>query len=446
MDMIRPSELDRSRFASLEKDLSAILHDPVMPVPAYGVMAFREGKLLYQGCGGRRRIDPAHPEDDLPFLPSTRFRTASISKVFSAVGVMRLVEQGTLDLDRDVSDYLGFPLRNPSYPDTAITLRMLLSHTSSLRDGSVYSIPPEDSIEQFFLPDGKYYAGGEHFANGEDGVNRAPGVFFAYTNLNYGVIGTIFERLSGERFDVFMKKHVLEPMGLGASFNVGDFTSAELHDLSPLYQSKNGALWDASQPWHAQIDDYHDQVQPRDQVLITNPDLGGTNVMADLRGYHIGCNGTLFSPQGGLRISMDELKVLAELFLTGGCIHGERFLNKTSVDAMFTPYWTYRKDAPNGDTYDGLMTCYGLGIQIFTSGERDRFLKDRNVVMSGHFGEAYGLLAGLFVNRDRQDGIFYMINGQGAPDVDHHGDYSGMYQWEEHLCSALLNNLFPELS
>ena len=64
--------------------------------------------------------------------------------------------------------------------------------------------------------------------------------------------------------------------------------------------------------------------------------------------------------------------------------------------------------------------------------------------MSGHFGEAYGLLAGLFVNRERQDGIFYMINGQGAPDVDHHGDYSGMYQWEEHLCTALLDNLFPE--
>ena len=443
MDTICPNELDRSRFVSLERDLDAIIHDPVIPVPAYGVMAFREGKLLYQGCGGYRRIDSAHPENDLIFRPSTRFRTASISKVFSAVGVMRLVEEGLLDLDRDVSDYLGFSLRNPNYPDTAITLRMLLSHTSSLRDGSVYSIPPEDNIEQFFLPDGKYYADGEHFASGADGTNRAPGVFFAYTNLNYGVIGTIFERLSGERFDAFMKRHVLEPMGLGASFNVGDFTAAELHDLSPLYQSKNGLCWNASQPWQAQIDDYHDQVQPRNQVLITNPDLGGTNVMADLHDYQIGYNGTLFSPQGGLRISMDELKVLAELFLTNGCIGGKRFLSEASIDAMFTPYWTYNEDLNNGDTYDGLMTCYGLGIQVFTSGKRDRFLKDRNVVMSGHFGEAYGLLAGLFVDRDRQNGIFYMINGEGAPDEDHHGDYSGMYQWEERLCSALLNNLFP---
>lgn len=444
MDVIYPTELDRAHFAALEKDLDAILHDSVMPVPAYGVMAFRDGKLLYQGCKGRRRIDAQHPENDLPFETSTRFRTASISKVFVTLGVMRLVEQGTLELDRDVSDYLGFPLRNPSYPDTTITLRMLLSHTSSIRDGSVYSIPPEDNIEQFFLSEGTYFLGGEHFANSDDGVDRAPGKFFAYTNLNYGVIGTIFERLSGERFDVYMKKHVLEPMGLEASFNVGDFTAKQLHNLSPIYQSKNGEHWDASQPWQAQIDDYHDEVQPCDQVLITNPDLGGTNMLADLRDYHIGYNGTLFSPQGGLRISMEELKVLAELFLTDGCIGGKRFLSKESIDTMFTPYWTYSESANNGDTYDGLMTCYGLGIQVFTSGKRDCFLRHRTVVMSGHFGEAYGLLAGLFVNRERQDGIFYMINGQGAPDVDHHGDYSGMYQWEEHLCTALLDNLFPE--
>lgn len=444
MELIRPTEYDHHRFRALEQELNTLLTDPIMPVPAYGVMAFREGNLLYQGCGGYRRIDNVHPEHNLPFCTNTRFRTASISKVFSAIGVMRLVEQGVLDLDCDVSHYLGFSLRNPNYPETAITLRMLLSHTSSLRDGSVYSIPPEDDIEQLFLPTGKYYGDGEHFSSGKDGVRRDPGLYFAYSNINYGVIGTIFERLSGKRFDEFMKQSVLEPMGLGASFNVGDFSVEELHNLSPIYQTKNHGRWDASQPWQAQIDDYQDEKQPRNQVLITNPDLGGENIMADLSQYQIGRNGTIFSPQGGLRISMDELKTLAELFLTDGCIQGKRFLSKKSIDTMFTPYWTYREDLCNGDTYDGLMTCFGLGIQIMTSGKRDRFLKDRNVVMSGHFGEAYGLLAGLFVNRERQDGFFYVINGQGAPDVDHHGNYSGMYQWEERLATAILDHLFPD--
>src|SRR5690606_19413882 len=65
-------------------------------------------------------------------------RIASISKLVTAAGVMRLVETGTLDLDADVSELLGFPLRNPAYPHTPITLRLLLSHRSSLTDAVGY--------------------------------------------------------------------------------------------------------------------------------------------------------------------------------------------------------------------------------------------------------------------------------------------------------------------
>jgi CubicO group peptidase (beta-lactamase class C family) len=60
---------------------------------------------------------------------------------------MRLVEQGKLALDTDVSRYLGYTLRNPYYPDAAITLRMLLSHTSSLRDDGGYNFPASTSLQ-----------------------------------------------------------------------------------------------------------------------------------------------------------------------------------------------------------------------------------------------------------------------------------------------------------
>src|SRR5690606_3223998 len=65
-------------------------------------------------------------------------RIASISKLVTAIGVMRLVEAGKLDLDADVSAYLGWELRNPSFPDQPITLRLLLSHRSSLTDAAGY--------------------------------------------------------------------------------------------------------------------------------------------------------------------------------------------------------------------------------------------------------------------------------------------------------------------
>lgn len=426
-------------------DLDAMLSDADAPVSGYGVMAYKDGQLIYQRTGGWRYIDGSDPTKNLPFEEDSRYRTASISKTFAAIGAMRLVEQGKLDLDRDVSDYLGFQLRNPNYPDTPITARMLMSHTSSLEDGSIYSIPPEYSIREFFVPEGKYWLDGEHFANSNDGVDRSPGVYFHYCNLNYGVLGTVMECITGQRFDEYMKENVLEPMGIGASYNPGDFDAEEIQTLSAIYQKQSGGVWDKSGPYIAQIDNYQGQVQDHDKVLITNPDTQDEVVLEDLSDYKIGTNGTIFSPQGGLRVSMDEMKVLIELFLNDGTVNGTQILTPESVNEMFTPVWTYDEVANNGNTYSGLMCAYGLGIQIMTSEYGDRFTEDRNIVLAGHFGEAYGLLAGLFMDRETGDVIYYVMNGMGGPEAENGGVYSSMYRWEEKFCTTLLNNLFPEL-
>ena len=63
---------------------------------------------------------------------NTIYMVASISKMFTAIAIMQLWEQGLFDLDDDVNDYLPFELRNPHYPDVPITFRMLLAHQSSL--------------------------------------------------------------------------------------------------------------------------------------------------------------------------------------------------------------------------------------------------------------------------------------------------------------------------
>ena len=179
-NVITTTELDKAlaNLAKVEKDpaaadLNAIIDDP--GVTGYAVMAFKDGKMAYQRTGGSRYLDPEDPAKNLPMEMDSRFRTASISKTFAAVGAMRLVEQGKLDLDADISDYLGFTLRNPNYPDDVITVRMIMSHSSSIQDGSVYTIAPEYSIKEFFTPEGKYWNDGEHFENSADGVDRSPG-------------------------------------------------------------------------------------------------------------------------------------------------------------------------------------------------------------------------------------------------------------------------------
>lgn len=450
--LITPAELRTamSNLAKVEKDPAAADLNAIMEYPGvsgYAVMAYKDGKLIYQRTGGDRYIDADDPANNLPLELDSRYRTASISKTFAAVGTMMLVEQGKLDLDKDVSEYLGFTLRNPNYPDTAITTRMLLSHTSSLQDGSLYSIPPEYSVKEFFVPEGKYYLDGEHFENSADGVDRSPGNWFHYCNLNYGLVGTIIERLTGQRFDVYMKENVLEPMGLAASYNPGDFDAEEIKNVAVLYQKQTNGVWDENGPYVAMIDDYRGQVQDPNKVLITNPDLQDEIVLTDLSDYVIGTNGCLFSPQGGLRVSPNEMKVLIEMFLNDGKVNGKQIISKESVDAMFTPTFLSEPDMSNGNTYGGLMCRYGFAIQEM-SGEflgGDCLLKDRKVSLFGHFGEAYGLLAGFFMDRDTGTVIYYAMTGQGSEDAEHYGKYSGMYEWEEMFCTALLDNLFPEL-
>ena len=443
---ITPAELTRA-MENLAKvaidpaaaDLNAIMEKP--GVPGYAVMAYKDGELIYQRTGGDRYIDATDPSKNLPMEMDTRFRTASISKTFATIGAMMLVEQGKLDLDADVSQYLGFELRNPNYPDKIITTRMLLSHSSSIQDGSVYTIAPEYSIQEFFTPEGKYWNGGEHFENSADGIDRSPGNWMHYSNLGFGVMGTILERISGQRFDVFMKKNVLEPMGINASYNPGDFTAEEIKDMAVLYQvvEKGG-------DYVAQIDDYRGVAQDPNKVLITNPDLQSEITLVSMENYEIGTNATLFSPQGGLRISAEEMKAMVELFLNDGVVNGKQILTKESVDEMFKNQFSYDPAKENANTYWGLLNYYGLGIWHM-SGEYmgDSMVKDRKIPMSGHFGEAYGLLAGIWVDREKDIAIYMSMTGEGDIVDDNYGEFSGMYLWEELFYAALLDNLFPEL-
>ena len=97
-------------------------------------------------------------------------RVASVSKLVVALGVMRLVEAGTLDLDHDVSDYLGWQLRNPAFPDAPVSLRMLLSHTAGVSDSNDYRVPLGKTVRAA-LADPRAW----------DARHR-PGAYFTYSN------------------------------------------------------------------------------------------------------------------------------------------------------------------------------------------------------------------------------------------------------------------------
>lgn len=424
--------------AKLDAELAAIAQDPALPLASLSVAAVRDGKVAYERHFGRRRIDARDAAGDRPADPHTLYRVASISKLVTALGVMRLVEAGTLALDRDVSGYLGYRLRNPHFPDAAITLRMLLSHTASLRDDGGYFWGEDVALRDVLLPGGSRHGQGAMWAR-----NAPPGAYFTYANLSFGVVGEIMESATGERFDRLIERLVLAPLGVPGGFHPADFPPAARAHVATLYRKAESVdgkeIWKPDGPWVAQVDDYAIAAP----VPRASPD------------YRPGRNGTLFSPQGGLRTSAAGLARIVRLFLEDGRVDGKPFLKPESVAAMLARQWQYDPAAGNGDarSEEGrreFFNAWGLGVQHFLDrsgpGRGDRLVAGGGFTASGHRGDAYGLTAILAFDRGSRSGLVYLVGGVGADPEADRGSYSALHRYEEKILTALYRRAIRQLA
>lgn len=330
-------------------------------------------------------------------------RIASISKLFVALGVMRMVDAGKLDLDRDVSDYLGYTLRNPAFPAVPITLAQLLSHTSSLRDDADYAIPFGRSLKAT-LDDPRAWDRG-----------HAPGGWFHYTNLNFPVIASVMERASGERFDTLMRRIVFQPLRLDACFNWSGCSAGAAARGVVLYRSTGEVA----------KDDLNGRL-PDCPVALAD------GVACDLSGYRLGDNGAIFSPQGGVRIAMRDLARVGQMLAQ----RGRGFLSAASFARMTAPRLTLGKGlTPSGDSENGYYCAYGLAVQTLGTGgpgcNDDPFGDGR--VRIGHSGEAYGLRSGLWLDpkTGRGTAFFTTAVADDAP-----RGHSAFFQVEEEVLRA----------
>ncbi|UZK68272.1 beta-lactamase family protein [Sphingomonas sp. S1-29] len=309
-------------------------------------------------------------------------RVASISKLAVAIVVLRLVEAGMLDLDADVSDRLGWRLRNPAYPQVPITLRLLLSHRSSLTDAVDYVLPLDAELRKV-VADPKAW----------DTAN-APATYFRYTNMNYPVVAAIIERATGQRFDRVMQAQLFGPLGIQACFNWESCSAATAARAVVLYEPDGTALRD-------------DNRGAKPACSVTP----ATDGACDLSRWVAGRNGAIFSPQGGMRISAKGLARIGRLLAGEGVVDGVRLLSPESFAALATPLWTY--DGSNGETEGGFYCSYGLGVTFTATrvaGCADDPFGDGRVRI-GHAGDAYRLRSGLWVDRAGGSGVAYYATG-----------------------------------
>lgn len=316
-------------------------------------------------------------------------RIASISKLVTALGVLRMVDAGQLNLDRDVSDYLGWRLRNPAFPDKPITLRLLLSHQSSLLDGGeLYIIALGTSLR-------------ERLADPQVWDNaHAPGSgWFHYTNLNFPVIASVMERASGQRFDRLMQRLVLRPLKLDACYNWSGCSPRAVKRAVVLYRASGEVA----------KDDLGGKLP--DCLVVPGPEG-----QCDLSAYRPGDNGALFSPQGGLRISMRGLARIGQVLAR----QDTRFLSRRSHAELTRMEWRF--NGANGLGEDGAASgffcAYGLAVHAIGTGGahcRDDVFGDGTRRL-GHSGDAYGLKSGLHWDPVSGKGLAWFTT-EVAPDA-----------------------------
>lgn len=434
---------------ALSRTLDRIASTPGAELSGLAFVALEDGMASFEHYAGRRSIDPSDSSNDLPVTADTRFRIASISKPFVGIGCMLLVEAGLLDLDADVSEYLGWPLRNPAFPGVPITPAMLLSHVSSLRDGESYTLPLSRSLREFFQPGGAAWENGAHFAGlsaTSDSANSsrggvvpdpalAPGRYYSYCNLGFGVMGTVIERLSGQRFDLFMRERVLLPLGVRGSFNVRLLSDEGLANLAAIYRKgDDDDHWRPEGPWQPQVDDLRG-IRPS-----ANP------ADAEIDAYVPGNNGTCFSPQGGLRASAREVARLAALLIGRGQLDGRRILQPSSIENMRRARWVFDRAAMNGDLGSGKSRQAGLAL-FRTDDSHDEFGGNRlresgGLRMEGHHGDAWGLLGGMLVDMEARKGFVYLIGGTAVDPETRRGRYSSYSRWQEEIHAAAAEYLY----
>lgn len=394
---------------SLAEDLDAIAEDfELMGMSVVTICGAEIDEVYHNGF---KEWDNQFPIDD-----ATQFRIASISKAITATGMMLLKSEQDFSFDDDISDHLGFLVRNPDYPDTPITIRQVLSHTSSLQDGNGYngflnatyaSDETLPSIEELIVPGGDYYT--TNMWRVEE-----PGTYFAYSNLNFGLVATLIEAISGERFDTYMDNHLFAPLNMDASYNVSMLQ--DISNLAVLYRNQGG--------WTPQVDNY----------------MGEAPSSPTLSAYTPGTNGLRFAPQGGLRISTPDLARLMLLHMTEGYDfqNGVQLIPSNIMQEMHTPVWTY--NGTNGDNYYGLFNSWGLGIQSVTNTSNGDivFPTNQNEFL-GHPGEAYGLISDFYFDKENSIGFVFLTNG--AWNGFSFGDNSAFYTLEEAVFTAVENSL-----
>jgi len=212
----------QQQLASLAQELQSVSISGAMSVG---------GELVWAGTAGLAKIEPKTPAD-----LNTQYRIGSVSKSVTAVALMRMVEEGMIDLDVPISKYL------PNHPHDAgqITTRQLLSHTAGVRHYQFEPLkfPPTDGFSNVAFEDS--IAALSQFS--DDPLLFQPGEDFAYSTHGYTLLSAVMQAAGGKKFEQLVAELVTEPLGLSST--AAEHLLSETSALAGFYNSDGGLYSD----------------------------------------------------------------------------------------------------------------------------------------------------------------------------------------------------------
>ena len=325
------------------------------------VAVFQNGEITFTHTFGTLA-----PNGD-PVTENTLFQVGSISKMVGNIGLLQLLHEQKIPLDTSLSEIFGFPIFHPLYPKDDVTIRQLMTHTSGLRDQNEY----------YKALEGRGKTLGELFEN-QRGLmfqpENRPGYVRQYSNFGGGLIGAMVEALSGETLDHYMQKHVFEPLGVTAAYQIGLLpASLPAADLYPMPREKIGKKLRSG------------------EKLVTEPNP---------EKHYIFTAGKLIISAG------DLCKILIAL-CDGGVYENTRILPESMAEEMLTP-----------QNHRGSVYCEA-GHGLFVNIHKDLQVEGRTLY--GHGGKAYGMLCAAYFDPADRTGVVMLTNG-----CDNHATPSGV--------------------
>ncbi|HNV99288.1 MAG TPA: serine hydrolase [Chitinophagales bacterium] len=316
-------------------------------IPGVSSVIIQDGRLVWSGNYGTANLTTGMAVDT-----NTVFMLASISKTIAVTAAMQLYEDGYFELDDDINMHLPFTIYHPDYPDSVITMRMIMTHSSALRDNwdildTVYvagdsPLPLSAFVQGYFEVGGPYYYADDNF------YGYAPGVNYNYCNMGISLLGYLVELFSGQPFNTYCNEHIFEPMCMT---NTGWF-------LSEL-----------------------------DTNLIAHPYdyVAGEYVDYGLYGYPD-------YPDGQLRTTALSLAKFLYMYMQGGSFEGVQILEPETVDLILS------SQIPMIDPTQGLVWY------SYTDGG----------TWWGHSGGDSGVSTDMYFKESTQTGVILLTNSDNS--------------------------------